>query len=524
VPDLAEAVPEPAGLTYTFRLKPGVRFGPPVDREVTSRDVAYAFERIATPSLVAQYGFYYEVIAGFTAFAEGKAQGISGITTPDERTISFTLTAPTGDFLDRLSLPATAPIPEEVARCDDSPGDYARHLIATGPYMIEGSEALDASSCAALEPISGYDPSARLSLVRNPSYDPATDDPAIREALPDGFLFTINSSRRDIFERISRGLLESSYDAPPATVVQREGREDAATSRLRVNSADRLWYLSMTLTEPPFDDVHVRRAMNAVMDLDGLRRTWGGPIAGEIATHVLPGSLIDGALPASEHHPFQEEPFTGDLDRAKEHMRQSRYDRDQDGVCDAPECSDVVLVTQSEPPWDTMTPIIAQSAGLIGIEITPRAAPASASYAITSAPARRIPLAANGGWSKDYADPSGFMVLHDGRRIIPAGNQNWSLVGITAGQAEELGLSVPPGGVPSVDAEIDRCSALAGQERQECWIALDRRLTEEIVPWVPYLDASNLDLLGPAVTQYDYDQASGEQALAHVAVDPTLQR
>ena len=39
-------------------------FGPPVSREMTSQDVDYAFERIGTEALVAQYGFYYPVIEG----------------------------------------------------------------------------------------------------------------------------------------------------------------------------------------------------------------------------------------------------------------------------------------------------------------------------------------------------------------------------------------------------------------------------------------------------------------------------
>ncbi|MCL4368071.1 MAG: ABC transporter substrate-binding protein, partial [Actinobacteria bacterium] len=61
VPDLATSVPQPSadGLTYTFHLKPGIKFGPPLNRPITSADVAYAFERINTKSLVAQYGFYY---------------------------------------------------------------------------------------------------------------------------------------------------------------------------------------------------------------------------------------------------------------------------------------------------------------------------------------------------------------------------------------------------------------------------------------------------------------------------------
>ena len=58
-PDLATEVPQPAdnGLTYTYKLKPNIKFAPPVNRAVTSKDVAYAFQRINTASLAAQYGF-----------------------------------------------------------------------------------------------------------------------------------------------------------------------------------------------------------------------------------------------------------------------------------------------------------------------------------------------------------------------------------------------------------------------------------------------------------------------------------
>ena len=72
VPDLATSVPKPSanGLTYTFHLKRGIKFGPPLNREITSQDVAYAFERINTKSLVAQYGFYFSgVIRGMTGAA-----------------------------------------------------------------------------------------------------------------------------------------------------------------------------------------------------------------------------------------------------------------------------------------------------------------------------------------------------------------------------------------------------------------------------------------------------------------------
>src|SRR6266496_3775146 len=107
-PDLATAMPTVSsdGLTYTFKLKSGLKFGPPVSRAITSKDIEYAFERINTKPLVAQYGFwYFGTIKGMDGKAPAPAP-ISGIETPDDTTIAFHLEKPTGDFLYRLSMAA----------------------------------------------------------------------------------------------------------------------------------------------------------------------------------------------------------------------------------------------------------------------------------------------------------------------------------------------------------------------------------------------------------------------------------
>ena len=70
---------------------------------MTSKDVYYAFKRIGTESIVAQYGFYYTVIEGMAEFTAAgglskKGNEISGIETPDDKTIVFHLTQPIGDF------------------------------------------------------------------------------------------------------------------------------------------------------------------------------------------------------------------------------------------------------------------------------------------------------------------------------------------------------------------------------------------------------------------------------------------
>ena len=100
LPDIATTVPTPTngGRTYTFHLKSGVKFGPPVNRAITSTDIKYALERLAKPKNGAQYGFYFNVIKGLEAYGAGKTKPISGIKTPNTSTIVFNLDGPTGDF------------------------------------------------------------------------------------------------------------------------------------------------------------------------------------------------------------------------------------------------------------------------------------------------------------------------------------------------------------------------------------------------------------------------------------------
>jgi peptide/nickel transport system substrate-binding protein len=519
VPDLATEIPEATdgGTTYTFTLKDGINFGPPVNRAVTSRDIKYAIERTAiNKAALGSYTNYYRPIIGIEEMEAGTANTASGITTPDDKTIVFKLKAPTGDFAYRLAMPATAPIPEEVAKCHTERGAYGRYVISTGPYMTEGSDKLDISSCGAQKPIAGFNPNSGLKLVRNPNYDPATDDTSIRESFPDRFEIGVNTNLDNIFDKIERGELEGSFEQPPNAVLRRYLQDESIRDRLRVNSGDRMWYMYMNLTTPPFDDVHVRKAMNLVMDLDGILRSWGGPVQGTIPTHVLPQSMIR----LDDYNPLQQPPYAGDVAAAKEEMKLSAYDTDKDGLCDAPACKGVLHGNRNFAPWSNHSAIITQSAAQIGVELETRELSRTSIQLATGEPKRKLPTSSGTGWGKDYADPSTFMVLFDSRNILPEGNSAQALVGITGAKAGEVGAEIPASGPPpSVDADIDACAALSGQERTDCWTALDKKLTEEIVPWVPLVDATAVDLLGPTVTKYGFDQFGTEMALAHVAVE-----
>ena len=276
----------------------------------------------------------------------------------------------------------------------------------------------------------------------------------------------------------------------------------------------------MNLTQPPFDDINVRKAMNAVMNKAGLLRVWGGETKGEIATHIVPNSMLNDKLRG--YDPYPSEGFQGDEEAAKEFMKLSRYDSDGDGLCDAPECDGVFHLAGTRDIDNGMVAVIEESAEKIGIVLETRQV--DDAYTPLQTVSNNTPVSSRPGWGKDYADVSTYAVLFDSRITSPEGNINYSLVGLTAADAADLGAEGTVEGIPSVDADIDACNALPiGDERLDCWAEFDQTLMEEVVPWVPYLDATNVDIISDAVVQYEYDQFSGAPGYAHWAVDQSLQ-
>ena len=483
LPDLAAEMPEVSddGLTYEFTLREGVEFGPPVDREITSHDVAYAFERIATPSSGARYAFYFtSAIEGMSEFAEGSTDRIAGIETPSDDTIVFHLSRPTGDFLNRLAMPAAAPLPREIAECFDEPGEYGRYLVASGPYMIRGSEHIG-TECSGLQPAAGFVPNRRLILVRNPNHNPATDDPIIRESLFRRYEMTVEEDSDKIYRRIRAGRVDLTSGGPNLETIRRFTSRPSLRDNLHVESGERLWYISMNLTQPPFDDVHVRRAANLVMDKDFLLRTWGGDLQGEVATHVLPDAMVAGAL--DDFDPYPSRHHAGDPRSARREMKLSRYDRNGDGLCDAAACRQVLHVTRTDAPWPFMAGIIESSLAKIGIELDTRQSD-DAYSAIQRLP-NQIAITSAPGWVKDYPDPFSFIgFLFDSRNITKPTNTNYAMVGFTPERARALGIPPPRRPVPSIDDDIDACVAIIDyNERLECWADVDRKLMTEVVPW-----------------------------------------
>ena len=258
------------------------------------------------------------------------------------------------------------------------------------------------------------------------------------------------------------------------------------------------------------------------MDKAGLQRAWGGPIKGEIANHIVPDTMFNGDL--DDYDPYRTEDDAGDVDKAKEEMKQSKYDTDQDGVCDAPECSGVLLVNRNTPSLDGHG--AAHRAGVlpkIGIKVNTR----EFEDAYTGHPG-------HGQEGPDLGRPRlgqglrGRLHVHGALRQSvdpPAGQRELLPRGPDAGPGEEgqdrgHARRTSRASTPT----STRATSSWTTERLTCWEDLDKKLMERSFRGCRTSTRPTSTSIGPAVTKYEYDQFSGDAAYARVAVDPSKQK
>ena len=549
LPDLASEPPEVSvdGLTWTFRMREGLRYGPPFeDTEIVAQDVVRALARIPAPSPeVYEYGFIYSMIEGFDAFRAGDADSISGLETPDDHTLVVRLTEPAGDLPYRFSMHATAPVPPGAD--DGHLGEYFRYLVSSGPYMIEGSEELDFSlRPKQQEPVSGFTPQAEidergeprvgLTLVRNPSWDPATDP--LRAAYADRIEFVLVPTQverdpatvRDFAGRLDRGDVDLLY-VFSQDQLERYRSDPALEDRVVFAPQLEMGYLPMNLAVPPFDDVHVRRAVSLVLNrvelTDRFSEYSGAAWTYEPANHLLPDALAGGLI-SSEWRPTwaEELPPEGDLAAAEQEMTLSRYDHDGDGRCDDDVCSHVrTIVERGWGPGDNITwfaDLIRDDLARIGVDLELTVQSGPAACATAARPEERFALGVGiciGGFGADYLNGSTFALpLWHSTSIKEETSNNRTLLGATDDQLRDWGYDVTS--VPSVDDRIDRCMVIVGADQVMCWVELDRYLMEEVVPMAPLMTRSRLFLLSGRVADWSYSEYGVHPAIDRIALVP----
>jgi peptide/nickel transport system substrate-binding protein len=281
VADLAVRIPgaTDAGLTYTFQLRPGIRFSD--GTSVAPADVRRTFERAyaAENESVKALG---PPIIGIDRCTPDVCDLSRGIETDDAAgTATFRLAAPDPLFLYRLTFPAFSIVPATTP-----PRAISEPIPATGPYVIERFDLAN----------------AEIVLRRNPTFAEWSSD-----ARPDGFADVIDiRGGRDpgsSVNAVERGEVDFLDPGSPDADTDASGRlgEQAHPFIGLVKG-----YAFLNTTVPPFDDRRVRQAINFAVDRRELGAAVGGPGFSLTCQTLPPG------LPAYEPYcPYTLDPGSG---------------------------------------------------------------------------------------------------------------------------------------------------------------------------------------------------------------------
>ena len=313
-PDLAASMPTVSngGKTITVHIQHGIKFSPPVNREVTSADVKYAIERGFDAAVGNGYaGAYFGVIKGAPTKIGNTVPNISGIQTPNKYTIVFQLTKPSGIFVGALQEPLTAPVPAEYARKFDkgTSSSYGNHQVATGPYMVQSNAA---------GKVTGYSPGKQIVLVRNPNWNPKT---SWRPAYADKIVFREGFDPTVGTKQILNGQADANGDfPPPAANLKQILSNSSQKSQLEFTPTAGARFVALNTQKPPFNNKYVRMAVAYVLDRNAMRLTRGGAIDGKIATHFIDPSFGSSGFNQAGGYgfnPFPSPNNSGDVAKAR---------------------------------------------------------------------------------------------------------------------------------------------------------------------------------------------------------------
>lgn len=534
VPDLASGFPDVSAdrRIWTFHLRHGLHYGPPLQTvEITAGDFVHALNRAArvgpdenTPGFERSDFF---MIQGYAEFSQRKSATIAGLEVPDRYTLKVRLVQPWSDLGYRFSTSFTAPIPplpgDESAPFGAATGhdtDYGSFMVSSGPYMIEGSEKLDFRQPPDWqEPVSGSKPDGSRTLVRNPAWS-HTSDP-LRPAYVDRIEIRRGvPSRADAAARVLSGeadlaLIDGVAPQAPLDTLHAV-REHPDRGSVDVNDDDNLMSITMNLAVPPFDDVHVRRAVAYAIDRQRLLVLRGGEYAGSLTGHV-------GFDTAEDNDLLSYDPFgaKGDaaarLQSARAEMMQSRYDSKHEGACDAPACAHVKaagIVDEGRRPPE-MGETVKSNLRSIGINLD--LSLGSPLEVLTQVLDPTTHTAMTLFVSRSAPDAGGVIFGDMYTRLALAQHRDPSLVGATGDQLRAWGYGDIQ--VPDIEDRFARCLALFPSFSRRCWTELDQYVTEELVADVPLVEQYYVEIVPHRVVSYSYDQAMVAPAFDHVAIE-----
>jgi peptide/nickel transport system substrate-binding protein len=411
VPLLASGAPivSDGGRTITIHIKPDWKFGPPVNRDITSKDVEFAFERMYNSNTQNGYVTGYFPIQGATVGVGNRP--IPGISTPNSTTIVFHLTKPfAGTMIPALTLPGTSVVPYGYTDKADksSPSTWDSNptsQVFTGPYMIKSFSA-----------------GRSLTLVRNPNWSRSVD--GVRPAYADQIVWNAGADSNVAARQTLASPNLLMADTPPSSELQ-----TAYTSHRSQLSVAPLgsYYAALNTQVPPFTNINLRKAVIANENREGYLLARGGKLIGQVMTHFIYPE-VPGFQQAGGYKGFGEDYLsspTGNHTVACKYMKLAGYPN-----CKYTGNAVVTIVGSNAPPDPAEIQVVQAGIAGLGFKTNVKLVPQQTMYSKFCGYVKaHINVCPTAGWIEDFPDPYAALdIPFNGHAIVPINNENWSLL------------------------------------------------------------------------------------------------
>jgi len=429
VPDIASAMPTvtDGGKTYTFHVRPGVKFSSPVNRDVRPSDFKFSIERLFRVDS-GGVGFFTGIV-GANQYAKTRKGGISGIVADDKKgTITFHLSKPDGTFDDYMATPFAFAMP--VGTPDKDISTIPQWRIATGPYRI-----------------TDYVPHQSITIRRNPTFRSWTPDTPNGHL--DGIDVHIGVTPEQAVNETADGQLDWYFESvPPDRLTALKKQYPNQVFPFTRNNTT---FFVMNERKYPFNKLAVRQAVNYAIDRNALVKIYGGQ--GTPTENILPPGFGAAYKP---HHLYPH-----DIAKAKQLIQQA-------GV----EGAAVTVWGHNTEPTPAAVQYLAGVLNQIGLKATVKTFDESV-YWDTIASEKGDPQIAFNDWNEDYPEAQDWIdVMLNGEHIVNVGNNDISNTN-----------------VPAYNKLIDKAKAMPlGPARDAIWAKLDYLLMKNDAGWAPFMN------------------------------------
>ena len=447
VPDAATGFPRVSrdGRTYTFTIKPGLRFSD--GSAVTAAAFKRAFERAANRQQGSPAIAFMHDVLGADERNEGKAGAVAGVAARG-RTLTIRLKKANPTFLAEIAMPFFAAVKPSMAIDAKGISVYP----SAGPYRIASRTV-----------------GSQVVLERNRFYK------GNRPANADRIVITTNTDVNQSLLQVRAGQIDyDQYGLPPTAhddLSRQYGVKKGGDGRYFVNTGINTVYLALNTSRPAFQKVNLRKAVNHAIDRPSMLRV-AGKYAGKRTDQILPpnmqGFRDENLYPIKGANPI----------RGRALANGSK--------------DEITLLYPTSPTSIARAQILKFNLEQIGLSVTLKPQPFA--VALRTAGTRGSDFDAFLiAWFADYPDPFDFInVLLDGQNIQAANNSNYSY------------LNSPKYNKLMIDA-----SKLSGAGRYDAYGKLDVDMMRNAAPWAPLSNGNVREFISSRVTNYLFHPVYG---------------